>query len=227
MPTVLQIASSIEVGSLGVFHLKRLWGKILLRRQGLPSDQDYSAEWIWDQTVIHGLGLLLEDTMQYLYNTVPTYEEFEQWVLAVNNGTIDPARIEGINSLINGMNPPGDDGKSDAAGAADEAVLNERDLAFWEEHGYVIVKGAVSPENCRAAEAAIWQHLAMDPQNPETWYAPRTHGIMVQFFHHPALEANRRAPRIHKAFSQIWQRNDLWVTTDRVSFNCAPANQAQ
>jgi hypothetical protein len=34
-----------------------------------------------------------------------------------------------------------------------------------------------------------------------------------------AFEAVRRAPRIHKAFAQLWGTADLWVTTDRVGFN--------
>jgi ectoine hydroxylase-related dioxygenase (phytanoyl-CoA dioxygenase family) len=41
----------------------------------------------------------------------------------------------------------------------------------------------------------------------------------VQYFQHPAFDAVRRAPRIHKAFAQLWGTADLWVTTDRVGFN--------
>ena len=42
---------------------------------------------------------------------------------------------------------------------------------------------------------------------------------MVQYFQHPAFDAIRRAPRIHKAFAQLWGTADLWATTDRVGFN--------
>jgi len=42
---------------------------------------------------------------------------------------------------------------------------------------------------------------------------------MVQYFQHPAFEAIRRSPRIHKAFAQLWGHADLWATTDRVGFN--------
>lgn len=59
----------------------------------------------------------------------------------------------------------------------------------------------------------------MNPHDPETWYQASMHGIMRQFFHHPALRANRRSERIHKAFAQIWGTADLWMTVDRVSFN--------
>jgi hypothetical protein len=42
---------------------------------------------------------------------------------------------------------------------------------------------------------------------------------MVQYFQHPAFEANRRSPRLHKAFAQLWGTADLWTTTHRVGFN--------
>jgi ectoine hydroxylase-related dioxygenase (phytanoyl-CoA dioxygenase family) len=42
---------------------------------------------------------------------------------------------------------------------------------------------------------------------------------MVQYFQHPAFDANRKSRRIHKAFAQLWGKADLWVTTDRVGFN--------
>jgi ectoine hydroxylase-related dioxygenase (phytanoyl-CoA dioxygenase family) len=47
---------------------------------------------------------------------------------------------------------------------------------------------------------------------------------MVQYFQHPAFEAIRRSPRIHKAFAQLWATADLWATTDRVGFN-APGRE--
>ncbi|UOQ73960.1 phytanoyl-CoA dioxygenase family protein [Hymenobacter cellulosilyticus] len=42
---------------------------------------------------------------------------------------------------------------------------------------------------------------------------------MMDFYHHPTLLANRRSMRIQKAFAQIWGTPDLWMTTDRTSFN--------
>ena len=60
----------------------------------------------------------------------------------------------------------------------------------------------------------------MDSEDPDTWYKnPGSYGIMAQFFHHPALGANRESRRAHKAFAQVWNTADLWVSVDRVSFN--------
>ena len=213
------LVTSKEVGPLGVFHLKRLWSRVTAH-QPLPLTEDPAREWTFDRVVIHGLGLALEETLQYLAQSTPTYAEFEQWVLQKNGGRIADEIISRINSAVGGT------AYSDAVQRAlqtidlSDPVLNAEDLIFWQENGYVKVSRAVSEEQCRAAEEAVWDFIAADPCAPETWYKHSDrHGIMVQLFHHPALVANRQSQRIHKAFAQIWGTADLWMTIDRVSFN--------
>ena len=69
------------------------------------------------------------------------------------------------------------------------------------------------------AAALLWEAAGADPDDPASWYGPRTNGLMIQRFQHPALEAARRAPRVHKAFAQLWGTSDLWPRIDRMSFN--------
>jgi hypothetical protein len=204
-----------QTSSLGVPYLEELWRRATRRDGEKPAPRN----WIRDRIVIEGLGLPLEETLQYLGQQRPPLAEFEKWVLDRNEGWIEPLRIERINATIHGKEYS--DELKAVIRAIDEAepVLTAADLSFWEENGYVIVHDAITREDCRAAELAVWQSLNMHPQNPETWYPPSTHGIMRQVFYHPALKANRRSARVHKAFAQIWGTGDLWVTTDRVSFN--------
>ena len=99
-------------------------------------------------------------------------------------------------------------------------VLSAADIDFWEENGYVVLHDAVPPENCKAAERAIWDFLEMDTDDPETWYPnPPRRGIMVEIYQHQALWDNRQYPRIHQAFSEIWDTEKLWVSFDRGSLN--------
>ncbi len=91
------LVSSMEVGSLGVFHLKRLWSRMMAARKGHVCEED-GNEWVFDNIVIHGLGLALEETLQYLYQDAPTYCEFERWVLRKNEGSIGTEQIDRINS---------------------------------------------------------------------------------------------------------------------------------
>jgi hypothetical protein len=208
------IDSQDEMGRLGVLHLKRLWARVTRR-----SRNKHSNDWLFDRILIDGLGLAQEETLQYLGTRTPPYEEFEAWILERNGGYIDPLRIEHINAAISGA-VYSDELKAKFLEIEEaDPVFSFEDLRFWQEQGYAILRNAVSVEDCRLTEAAISQFLSIDPGDCDTWYQPSDHGIMKQFFHHPALAANRSSPRVHKAFAQIWGTADLWMTVDRISFN--------
>jgi hypothetical protein len=207
-----------EVGALGIQRLKRYWSSTMLALQGRPVPVTNKQERRLDHLVIHATGLGLEQTAQYLGRHAPTFEEFERWIVATTGG-VEPARVARINAALSGTAYPTEvTGWLEYIEAA-EPVLSAQDLAFWDEHGYVVLHDAVATESREAATQALWDHLGARPDDPETWYRRSDHGIMVQYFQHPAFEANRRSPRIHKAFAQLWGTADLWVTTDRVGFN--------
>jgi ectoine hydroxylase-related dioxygenase (phytanoyl-CoA dioxygenase family) len=108
-----------------------------------------------------------------------------------------------------------------AAGCLDDVPgLTAEELEFWDEHGYVVVKSAVSLEARAAAAAAIYEFLGADPGDPESWYGNKYgKSIWVPLLRHPAFLANRNAPRLVKAFAQLWGRDDLWATVDQGGFN--------
>jgi len=167
-----------------------------------------------DTVLIRGLGLGLHETLSYLLNHTPSPDAFEAWILERNGGAIEPSRIEQINAAIDGR--IADIG----AGEPPEPVLGPDDLAFFAEHGYVVLHDAAPPAQLRDAEAAIWEFLGMSPDDPPSWYGnAHGHSIWVPLLQHPALWANRRAPRIRSAFAQLWGRNDLWVTVDQAGMN--------
>lgn len=211
-----QIASDEELGSLGVAHLKRFWSRYMANRSAAAPPDEGNKEWAADNTVMCGLGLNLHETMRYLYSTGPSFEQFEQWILERNGGSIDREKVERINSAL--------DGRGKAAGdvgpEAGDLSLTPQDLAFWDENGYIVVHHAAKPDGCAAAVEAICEFLQMDLNNPDTWYnGPQGHSIWVPLVRHPAIEANRNSPRIRRAFEQIWGRTDLWMTIDQCGMN--------
>ena len=212
----IPLAESTATGALGVFQLKRLWSRHLAAREGRRSDAP--AEGHRDMLVIHALGLGLEPTLQFLFRKGPSFEEFERWIVATA-GAPEPLQVARINAALAGTEPPAEIVRAQAELAALPPVLSAADLAFWEEHGYVILQGAVSAEQCAATAQTIWEHLGLRPDDPDYWYSESTHGIMVQLFRHPALDENRRSLRIRRAFAQLWGTPDLWMSTDRVGFN--------
>lgn len=219
MKESFELISSEETGRIGALHLKRLWHKTLLTRNGeiLPQQEN---EWMLDKVVLFGLGLALEETFQYLNQTNPTFEEFENWILKINGGKLDQNQIERVNSVICGKEYSSQLKNRFAEIEQSEDVLSKKDLEFWDEHGYVIVRNAISNDEAKKSEQAVWNYLEATPQDSQTWYKHgKTQGIMVQSFHHEAFRANRKSMRIHKIFAQIWKTADLWTTVDRVGFN--------
>jgi ectoine hydroxylase-related dioxygenase (phytanoyl-CoA dioxygenase family) len=107
------------------------------------------------------------------------------------------------------------------AGCLDDVPgLTAEELAFWDEHGYVVVHNAAASGDCDAAAAAIYNFLDASPDDPESWYGSK-YGktIWVPLLRHPSFLANRHAPRMVKAFAQLWGREDLWATVDQGGFN--------
>jgi len=217
MNAVAALPPASEAGSLGISQLKRTWARAMAVQQGRPLEINKHDRHV-DYLVIHACGLGLEQTMDYLGRQKPSFEEFERWIVATTGG-IAPAQVARINAAVAGAEYPDDIKRWLAEIEASSPVLIADDLAFWHEHGYVVLHDAVSSASREAAAQAIWDHLGARPNDPESWYQSRDHGIMVQYFQHAAFEANRRSPRIHKAFAQLWGTADLWVTTDRVGFN--------
>jgi ectoine hydroxylase-related dioxygenase (phytanoyl-CoA dioxygenase family) len=92
-------------------------------------------------------------------------------------------------------------------------VLSLADHAFFEEHGYVLVRNAVPAEHVARMEAATWDFLQMDPADRATWYHPK-HGGMVQCYQLQAQWDNRSHPRVHQAFADLWGTERLWTSFD-------------
>lgn len=217
LPADPPLAVTTDVGMLGICQLKRYWSRVKSAMQGRPvpvSKQERHRDYL----VIHATGLGLEQTANYLARHAPEFAEFERWIIETTGG-IEPARVARINAAVTGAAYPEDIGRWLAAIEASEPVLSADDLGFWDEHGYVVLHDAVPAASREATAQALWDHLGARLDDPESWYRQRNQGIMVQYFQHPAFEANRRSPRIHKAFAQLWDTADLWATTDRVGFN--------
>lgn len=217
----IQLAESTEAGRLGVLHLKRYWSKGHLKKSGQLAQNALSEEWKIDTTLLALLGLGLEQTFKHLYLQAPDFDEFETWILEINNGQLSQPKIDEFNNYIRQRT------LSHPQPSPDAAILTEAEMDFWKENGYVIVREAVSCEDCAKAIEAICNFIDVELDNPATWYNyhPARQGIMVQLFQHPALEKNRRSPRIRAAYEQIWNRTDLWMNTDRTGFNPPETSQ--
>jgi ectoine hydroxylase-related dioxygenase (phytanoyl-CoA dioxygenase family) len=215
MSVSINLIDSHEVGILSIKHLKRYWHKHCLIRSGQVQQKNLPEEWNTDIAMIAALSLGLEQITKYLYSENPSFETFENWVLDVNNQILNISKIEQFNLFIDSMSIK----KIDAVES--EKIFSEEEINFWNENGYLILRNAISKDDCENTIAAICDFIEIDRYDKATWYNPHParQGIMVQLFQHPILEKNRNSPLIRRAYEQLWQRKDIWVNTDRVGFN--------
>ncbi len=204
---------SSELGKLGTMHLKRYWYKLKAKSNGKIPPDALNEEWMTDVTLLSTLGLGLEQAIKHVLMESESFEQFENWILQVNNGELSEDRIQTFNAQLSGTHELPD---SDIP-----EVLSKEDMAFWDENGYIILRNAVPVEDCDNTIALMCEHLGIKRHDPETWYThhPDRQGIMVQLFQHPQLQKNRETPIIRMAFEQLWGRKDILVNTDRVGFN--------
>ncbi|MBE8716378.1 phytanoyl-CoA dioxygenase family protein [Cellvibrio polysaccharolyticus] len=204
---VIPLSESSDLSAGGIFHLHRLWQKT--RNQHLVQASLPEDEWWLDRAVLDLCGIGLEPGMQMLYQS----NRLSDLVRAVDQLKLtDDDKIhinETLIKLIEG-NPH-----------EIPEVLSKEQLAFWQANGYLVVPGVLSAEQCENSRQVIWEYLQADPEVANSWYQSpeRMQKIMLQLFRHPVLDENRRTPLIRNIFEQLWQRTDLAMSTDRVSFN--------
>lgn len=206
------LVDKLETGKIGIFYLKKIWSFYSLQETG---GKDKVA-WKYINAVFNTLGLGLEPTLKFLFQEKPSFEEFENWIF--QNGIVSNEIIQHFNSII--LNEA-QSISSRSLEKISETVLDEQDLKNWEENGYIILRQAISKEDCEETKSAIYNFIEAAEKDPESWYLdhPNKKGIMVQLFNHEMLNKNRLSKRIRIAYHQLWERSDLLVSMDRVSFN--------
>lgn len=172
--------------------LEQLW------KRTLDSKNANSDHTNWDKQIkiLYQLGIGMEDTLYFLYSEKPDFETFKTWINRKRN---TDQEIEDL--TVN--------------------VLSEQDLEFWNRNGYVVVKNAISKEDCEATQKAIWEYLKMNPNEKESWYKRHEEqkGLMLNFSDHETLNRNRFSPRVKKAYEQLYGTTNIYKTIDKVSFN--------
>lgn len=167
-------------------------------QQSFSSAHSENDAWNQQMYLIQKNGRGLEETLNYLYQKkASSFDEFLSWLT-----------------------------RSDSAGQDifadyEEDVLSTEDLEFWQKNGYIVIKNAFTEAQCAAARDAIWAHQGGSPDNPESWYHfnKDQNGMMLVFYHHPALDEIRRSPKIRKAYEQLYGHKEIYPTYDKVSFN--------
>ena len=108
MAKMIPLIGSSEAGPLGAIHLPRLWLKVTLSASGALHDDYDECGAGFDQMVLDGLGVDRDAALDYLKSNMPTYPQFEQWVVDQNGGSIDQSVVDASNAAITGYEHGGD-----------------------------------------------------------------------------------------------------------------------
>ena len=93
------LVSSLDVGPLNVMQLERTWYKVLIEAKGwLHADYPACGGGL-DQKILDALGLDREETLSYLRESVPTYMDFERWIVA-QIGEVDRAKVAAFEDFL-------------------------------------------------------------------------------------------------------------------------------
>lgn len=199
---------------LNIPYLQQFWQRQMERRSASSHTQ-----YLRDRLLCFALGIGIEQMMRFLA-TPCSLAELEAWIIELNQGVLAPLHIQRLNAALAGEAYSAEVQQWLAEVDAMPAVLDAHALQHWDEFGYVIVPNLISAEQCAAAAKLVFDSVGASATDASTWYAGNnTQGIMVQTFQHPALQAARQSPRLHKAMAQLWGTADLFVSIDRCGFN--------
>ena len=98
---MVPLISSVCQGTLGVCQLPRFWWKTITRSIGSLDPEYPDCSGGLDTWCMEVLGLPRDETLRYLRNELPTYLEFEAWVLQRTGDTLDAAAISRWNDAVN------------------------------------------------------------------------------------------------------------------------------
>lgn len=98
---IVPLVATIDFGPLGVRQLPRTWYKILLRAKGLlhPDYPDMTESGL-DPRVLRALNLDIDATLNHIRENLPSYLEFEGWVLEQCGGQIPAQAVDEWNDYL-------------------------------------------------------------------------------------------------------------------------------
>jgi hypothetical protein len=186
-------------------QLYRLW-------EHTRSDSGKSLRTIYpaSRKVLSLIGLSMESVLEFLYHHQPSFDEFVAWLSEQTGKDINSNYLEELLILHEqNMNVPF------------EPILNSEQMQFWEQNGFIKISEAVSADECKQVEKAIWDFLSASLAESDSWY--RSHsgvkGLMLTLAHHPSLNALRQSEKIRNIFRQLYGTNRIFPLVDKCSFN--------
>ena len=98
---VVPLISTLDYGTLEVCQLPRTWLKILLRaRNLLHEDYPDMTEGGLDPRALRAVGIQPDKAVEFIRARMPSYIDFEAWILDQNGGRLDRGPVEEWNGYV-------------------------------------------------------------------------------------------------------------------------------
>ena len=209
MKTTSNKFTKYDTGKIGIYYLVKIWNYYSELKNNVKNPE--KVEWKYVNGVFNCLGVGIEPTIKYLMQYNNSFIEFEDWLL--KNGRVSNLMVKHFNDLI--------DAENETETTQEENIFNQEELKEWDKQGYIILKNAIPKTDCQQTVDFIYDQIEASKSDPSTWYHqhPLKQGIMIQLFNSKLLDKNRFSKKIKLAYHQLWKRNDLMLSMDRVSFN--------
>ncbi|PTQ96791.1 phytanoyl-CoA dioxygenase PhyH [Mucilaginibacter yixingensis] len=176
----------------------------------LTADLD-SLENMW--LAVYGLGKL--EIFSYLYGNCQSEIDFYAWLQQTKGATaiaeadllFEQMQCQETNLNVEEHTAP--------------RLLTAAQHQHWQEWGYLKISGLVPAEYCERVKAFTCNYLGINLADPTTWYPVHKdwHGLMLQVYQHPDMEAIRRHPAVKQLFAELYQTEKIVANTDKVSYN--------
>jgi len=149
----------------------------------------------------------------FLYAECKSFDHFLAWLTTLKGSDFLVQAEVKFNDWLNRQNT--------ADGIQEYRLLNEEQVQFWEEQGYLRISGLVEPELCEEVKALICRYMGIELSDPDSWYKfhPDWHGLMLQVYQDESIEAIRKHPNVYQLFSELYGTQDIIANTEKVSFN--------
>lgn len=174
------------------------------RPQPLPDHEKIENRWL----ALHGLGKL--ETFRYLYSECSSVDDFHQWL----RDTRGADTVIEASSLFEGT-------ATNEIKPSTQPILNAAQWQHWQEQGFLRIGGLVPLELCARVKQFICDYQGIDLSDATTWYPNHNdwHGLMLQVYQQPDMEAIRRQPAVKQLFAELYQTQRIAANTDKVSYN--------
>lgn len=185
--------------------LEQFWQHICEPAKADQSGQsDHAKQWNLQVKTLYAHQIAYPVALRYLLGQRPSLPEFLTWVA---QSEVDYQLAETSGNMNEGNK--------------DDWVLTPEQIAFWNTHGYLVLPSVFDRQICAETCQAICEFLGVQQDDPSSWQLANQKklGLMMPFYNHPRLNANRESGRIRAAYRQLYGTDALYKTIDHASFN--------